>query len=205
MFLHLFVSHSVHGGSLSGRPPGQRPPCLRQTPPRQRPLGQRPTVQRPHGQTPLDRDPQTETPWTKTPGQRPPLNRGPLGQRPPPYGNEWVVCILLECILVYNFMQLSEKKSQPMGNLTSATGNHVGQWYHCFQWRILHSKILDAPPPRGPNSFNFIQFLGKLVKIACWRPPPEGWRPHLGEILDPPLVSICTMTVSSKYLKELKK
>ena len=34
----------------------------------------------------------------------------------------------------------------------------------------------------GPNSFNFMQILGKFGKIVCWRP-------HLGEILDPPLVT----------------
>ena len=26
--------------------------------------------------------------------------------------------------------------------------------------------------PRGPNSFNFMQFLGNFGKIVCWRPPP---------------------------------
>ena len=46
--------------------------------------------------------------------------------------------------------------------------------------------------PRGPNSFNFMQFLGKFGKIICWRPPsPEGWCPHLGEILDPQMNKIC--------------
>ena len=48
----------------------------------------------------------------------------------------------------------------------------------------LHSKILDVhhcelyklnfqvqEPPGGPNSFNFMQFLGKFGKIVCWRPP----------------------------------
>ena len=35
-------------------------------------------------------------------------------------------------------------------------------------------------PPGDPNSFNFMQFLRKFGKIVCWRP-------HLGEILDPPL------------------
>ena len=38
-----------------------------------------------------------------------------------------------------------------------------------------------APNPQGPNSF-----LGKIGKIVCWR-PLEGWRPHLEEILHPPL------------------
>ena len=34
-----------------------------------------------------------------------------------------------------------------------------------------------------------MQFLGTFGKIVCWRPPPPGsWRPHFGEILDPPLV-----------------
>ena len=51
----------------------------------------------------------------------------------------------------------------------------------------LHSKILDVDPHRGPNSFNFMQFLGKVGKIICWSSPLEGWRPHLGDILDPPL------------------
>ena len=40
-----------------------------------------------------------------------------------------------------------------------------------------------TPPPEGPSSFNFMQFLGKFGKIVCWRPPG----PLLGEILDPPL------------------
>ena len=53
----------------------------------------------------------------------------------------------------------------------------------------LHSKILDARPP-GPNSFNFMQFLGKFGKFVCWHLPLESWRPHLGEILDPPLHSV---------------
>ena len=38
----------------------------------------------------------------------------------------------------------------------------------------LHSEILDARPPGGPYSFNFMQFLGKIVKIICWRPPPAS-------------------------------
>ena len=47
----------------------------------------------------------------------------------------------------------------------------------------LYSKILEAPP--DPNSFNFMQFLGKFGKIICWH-PPESWRPLLG---DPPLLN----------------
>ena len=44
----------------------------------------------------------------------------------------------------------------------------------------LHSKILDARPPGGPNSFNFMQFLGKFGKIVCWRPPGELAPPPRG-------------------------
>ena len=39
----------------------------------------------------------------------------------------------------------------------------------------------QGTPPTGPNSFNFMQFLGNFGKIVCWRP-------LLGEILDPPLL-----------------
>ena len=37
-----------------------------------------------------------------------------------------------------------------------------------------------APPPGGPNSFNFMQFLGKFGKIVCWRPPGELAPPPRG-------------------------
>ena len=47
----------------------------------------------------------------------------------------------------------------------------------------------DAPPG-GPNSFNFMQFLGNFCKIVCWRPPLRSWRPLLGEILDPELILV---------------
>ena len=56
------------------------------------------------------------------------------------------------------------------------------------QWRIYIVKFWTRAP-RGPNSFNFMQFLGKFGKIVCWR-PPECWRPLLGEILDPPLAMV---------------
>ena len=46
----------------------------------------------------------------------------------------------------------------------------------------LHSKILDAPPPPwGPNSFNFMQFLGKFGKIVCWRLPWRVGAPSSGK------------------------
>ena len=44
----------------------------------------------------------------------------------------------------------------------------------------LHRKNLDSRPPGGPNSFNFMQFLGKFDKIVCWRPPGELAPPRQG-------------------------
>ena len=58
-------------------------------------------------------------------------------------------------------------------------------------WGPIHLRTYPFPPPHyqpvadlrgaretrpfpgGPNSFNFMQFLGKLGKILCWRPPPQ--------------------------------
>ena len=37
-----------------------------------------------------------------------------------------------------------------------------------------------APSPGGPNSFNFMQFLGKIDKFVCWRPPWELAPPPRG-------------------------
>ena len=48
-----------------------------------------------------------------------------------------------------------------------------------WQWRIYIVKFWTRAPPGGPNSFNFMQFLGKFGKIVCWRPPP-------GELAPPP-------------------
>ena len=31
--------------------------------------------------------------------------------------------------------------------------------------------------PPGPNSFNFMQFLGNFAKIVCWRPPSRELAP----------------------------
>ena len=38
---------------------------------------------------------------------------------------------------------------------------------------------MRVPPPGGPNSFNFMQFLGNFDEIVCWRPLP-------GELAPPP-------------------
>ena len=35
--------------------------------------------------------------------------------------------------------------------------------------------------PRGPNSFNFMQFLGNFGKIICWHPPQGVGTPSSGK------------------------
>ena len=39
----------------------------------------------------------------------------------------------------------------------------------------------EVPNPRGPNSFNFMQFLRKFGKIVCWRPPRGVGAPFSGK------------------------
>ena len=50
----------------------------------------------------------------------------------------------------------------------------------------------DAPPESKFIQFHAVWFFGgKFGKIVCWHPPRPGeLAPHLGEILDPPLVWI---------------
>ena len=45
----------------------------------------------------------------------------------------------------------------------------------------LHSKIVDMRPPGGPNSFNFMQFLGNFDEIVCWHPPRGVGTPSSGK------------------------
>ena len=47
-----------------------------------------------------------------------------------------------------------------------------------------------SPPPRGPNSFDFMQFGENLAKLYVGAPPLGSWRPLLGEILDRPLMEL---------------
>ena len=60
-----------------------------------------------------------------------------------------------------------------------------GRWGTTWKTRSNYlfsggSKGGHVPPPRGPNSFNFMQFLGKFGKIVCWRPPGELAPPPRG-------------------------
>ena len=63
-----------------------------------------------------------------------------------------------------------------------------------LQWRIYIVKFWTCTPPRGPNSFNFMQFLEKVGKIVCWRPPP-------GELVPPPLGNPGSATALVSYTK----
>ena len=48
-----------------------------------------------------------------------------------------------------------------------------------------------SPSPVDPIFFQFHAVFGKIWQNHMLAPPPpEGWRPHLGEILDPPLLVI---------------
>ena len=46
--------------------------------------------------------------------------------------------------------------------------------------------------PWGPNSFDFMQFLGKFGKIVCWRPP--------GDLAPPPRGNPGSATVGVKKM-----
>ena len=56
----------------------------------------------------------------------------------------------------------------------------------CVTMEDLYSKILDASS--GSKFFQFHAVLGKFLAKPYVGAPPQVWRPHLGEILDPPLV-----------------
>ena len=52
--------------------------------------------------------------------------------------------------------------------------------------------------PGYPNSFNFMQYLGKFGKIVCWR-LLEHWRPYLSEILDSLVLSLILSDLPLSY------
>ena len=74
----------------------------------------------------------------------------------------------------------------------------IGHIEHPRQWRIQGGHKGHAP--RGPNSFDFMQFLGKFRKIVCWG-PLGSWRPLLGKILDPPLLDYTYGLTTSNWSK----
>ena len=57
------------------------------------------------------------------------------------------------------------------------------------QWRIWGGRIRRAPPLRTKISLISYGFSENITKILGRR-PPRDWRPLLGEVLDPPLLSV---------------
>ena len=56
-----------------------------------------------------------------------------------------------------------------------------------------------TPPPGRPNSFDFMQFSGKF---GVFTPPPGGFTPPLGKILDPPLVVFTETPIYYRYTSQ---
>ena len=59
-------------------------------------------------------------------------------------------------------------------------------------------------PPGDPNSFNFMQFFGKIWQNRMLA-PPESWRPLLGEILDPPLTLNVNISINTHTMTDMFK
>ena len=57
-----------------------------------------------------------------------------------------------------------------------------------------------APPPGGPNSFIFMRFSAKIINKHTHF---GSWRPPLGKILDPPLISIVSLRTSGGIQKAI--
>ena len=90
--------------------------------------------------------------------------------------NAGVVRILLECIPVWSIILFiiifTVLKQQTW---------KYDQLLATKQWRIYLVQFWMHPSPRGPNSFNFMQFLGNFGKIVCWHPPWRVGAPSSGK------------------------
>ena len=58
----------------------------------------------------------------------------------------------------------------------------------------------DARFPRGSKCFQFHAVFGKIWQNRMLAPPRESWRPLLGEILDPPLMSRVYARLEHEFL-----
>ena len=85
------------------------------------------------------------------------------------YGNEVLRCHFL-IVMSFPIIPMSSHASKSHKNSKSRLQDSGGS----KEGREGHT------PPRGPNSFNFMQFLGKFGKIICWRPPGELAPPPRG-------------------------
>ena len=68
---------------------------------------------------------------------------------------------------------------------------HLRSQISCSFWWNLGENCPSDPVAdlRGPNSLNFMQFLGKCGKIVCWRPA--------GELAPPPRGNLGSATVTA--------
>ena len=82
--------------------------------------------------------------------------------------------------------QTSPPGSRACWEIRSMCRRYASYWNAFFLGRRGHA----PPPPGGPNSFNFMQSLGKFDKFVCWRPPPPG------ELAPPPRGNPGSATVS---------
>ena len=82
-------------------------------------------------------------------------------------GRPWPLCLLCK------FYQLVVKYCP-----TRDSFKHIENLYYTVQglnkqWYTV-ADLRGREGARGPNSFDFMQFLEKFGKIVCWRPPPRG-------------------------------
>ena len=89
----------------------------------------------------------------------------------------------------------NQRQTPPPDMTIEVGGTHHTRMHSCvLAVADLRGVRGTRAPLGGPNSFNFMQFLGKFGKFVCWRHPPRGsWRPLLGEILDPPLIRLISL------------
>ena len=184
MFLHLSVILST-GGGVSGR--------------------------HPQAYTPLGRHPPWETPplGRHLPGRHhhlPGRQRRPL-QRTVRTLLECISCYYLGALLIVtSILLVLGTRSLHMHfyymyilpiypvykiifiyNLCLCFDNQTGNNCKEIQWRIYIVKFWTRAPPPGSKFFQFHAVFGKIWQNHMLAPPPESWRPLLGEILDPPL------------------
>ena len=127
MFLHLFVSHSVHMGVYSPKVDTPWADTHWQTPPLGRHSPGQTLPGRHHlGRHPLGRHPQQTPLWVDTPS-------------PPRWPLQQIVCILLDCILVYLFFSfLAFNTTQKVESLSVARVILSFKTVHVCDWCILY-------------------------------------------------------------------
>ena len=95
--------------------------------------------------------------------------------------------------------------AQLTAQLRSSSLCHYAVSQHNTNAAALTSSVADLigargthAPPGGPNSFNFMQFWENLANSYVGAPPKEGWCPHLGKIVDPPLITAASSPLHKK-------